>query len=215
MRSHYKEGDVITQADFDILKQEVEDKFNSSQFELGKTVFFDNNVGISRLSFRKDYPTNKIVKSLKEAEIFISKNKPSAYIYFGYGSNLVTSKILNKTNFQYNLDSTIYQLNQMIDFIENTKIKTVNPKNITFKSSNEELPVEMEERIQTMLKSSDMETFNLGWKILFEYDYLKSLDKFFLIIAKANKKSYAYRKKTRSIEQKLNYIKEQFSNCKF
>ena len=48
-----------------------------------------------------------------------------------------------------------------------------------------------------MLKSSDVETFNLGWKLLFEYDHVTSKDKFLLIIAQANSRTFWNRTKGR------------------
>jgi len=66
-----------------------------------------------------------------------------------------------------------------------------------------------------MLKSTDQETFQLGWTILFEYDHELCRDQFYLIISKADNMSYYRRKRTRVIEQKLKTIKSFYLNKNF
>jgi hypothetical protein len=70
-------------------------------------------------------------------------------------------------------------------------------------------------KLGNMLQSPDKETFMLGWKILFNYNHEKHADKFLLLIGKANTMSYYSRVRSREIEMKLDYIKNQFKNLKF
>lgn len=207
MRERYKLEDTILKIDYDNIKAEVRDKWKYSYFEVGKPVFFDKNVQISRKDFKNIYKDNKVVKSLHEADIYIAKTAPTTWMYFGNKSELKFKDYNNNAIFYLN------QINNCIDFI-NFKGKVVDPKTIEFKSVNGKLPQEMIEKLGNMLNSKDSETFNLGWEILFTYDYLQSIDDFFLLIAKANPQSYHQRRKTRTIEQKLNLIKQNYQNCK-
>ena len=80
MFKNYKEGDVILEADYLMLQQEITKKYNSvKKLEENKTVFFNKSVQMSRTEFKKQYPTNKIVHNVKEADYFITKNKPNLY----------------------------------------------------------------------------------------------------------------------------------------
>ena len=51
-----------------------------------------------------------------------------------------------------------------------------------------------------MLKSSDLEMFNLGWKSLWQYNYVTNKDTILLIFGTANRKSLKDRVKSKSIE---------------
>lgn len=207
MREKYKLEDTILKTDYDNIIAEVNNKWVYTPFEAGKSVFFNKNVQISRKDFKNIYKDNKVVKSLHEADIYIAKTAPTTWIYFGNKNQLKFEEFGTNAAFYLN------QINNCIDFI-NFKGKVVDPKTIEFKSVNGKLPQEMIEKLGNMLNSKDSETFNLGWEILFTYDYLQSIDDFFLLIAKANPQSYYQRRKTRTIEQKLNLIKQNYQNCK-
>ena len=86
---------------------------------------------------------------------------------------------------------------------------------VKFTNNSEELPDEMVERIGSMLKSRDKETFDLGMKILFQYDHVKSLNKFYLLLAGANSYSWYRRVRSRTTEPKIKFIKSKFSNHRF
>lgn len=206
----YKEGDTLTKADYDQIKQLLDTKWTKSvNLEPGKTVYFDKNVQVSRNEFKKQYPDNKIIHDLSKANYYIAKEKPHFWFSFYNINSLV---IGNSNNWRY--AGYLENLNKAIDFI-NGNVNIVNPESIKFKSANDNLPQEMVDKIQMMLQSPDVETLNLGLSILFQYDHEKCLDQFYLLLSRANYNSWWRRKKSRVIEQKIKFIKSKFQNYKF
>ena len=180
----------------------------SVNLEPGKTVFFDKSVQTSRTEFKKQYSDNKVIQDLSKADYYITNQKPSFWFNFNNGNQTVLQKGSWRT------DTYLESFNKAIDFI-NGNISIVNPETIKFKAANDDLPQEMVAKIQQMLQSPDVETLNLGMTILFQYDHEKCLDQFYLLLAKANSRSWWRRKKTRVIEQKIKFIKSQFLNHRF
>jgi hypothetical protein len=210
---NYKEGDTITEKEYIDINNAVSAKWNDKckTLELNKTVYFDKNVQTSRTEFKKQFPTNKIVHSLKDAHYYITNNKPNIWISF-YQKK---SRILNVSEFnKYYFNKTITGLNECVDFINSENI-IINAAHIKFKSEESELPQEMKEKLTSMLGSDDKETFDLGWNILFQYDHIKSMDDFHLIISKASTRGFWKRKKSRVIEQKLKQIKANYPNSRY
>jgi len=205
----YKVGDTLLKSDYDQIHALLDSKWKKSvNLEPGKAVFFDKNVQTSRTEFKKQYPDNKVIQNLSKADYYITNQKPSFWYSF-YNTNQLV--IENKN---WRSDHYLENLNKAIDFI-NGNINIVNPETIKFKAANDDLPQEMVAKIQQMLQSPDVETLNLGMTILFQYDHEKCLDQFYLLLAKANNISWWRRKKTRVIEQKIKFIKLQFSNHRF
>lgn len=206
----YKEGDTLTKADYDQINALLDSKWKKAvNLEPGKTVYFDKNVQVSRNEFKKQYPDNKIIHDLSKADYYIAKEKPHFWFSFYNISSIV---IGYGNNWRY--AGYLENFNKAIDFI-NGDVNIVNPETIRFKSANDNLPQEMVDKIQMMLQSSDVETFNLGMSILFQYDHEKCLDQFYLLLAKANNVSFWRRKKSRVIEQKIKFIKSKFQNHRF
>lgn len=206
----YKEGDTLTKADYDQINALLDAKWKKSvNLEPGKTVYFDKNVQVSRNEFKKQYPDNKIIHDLSKADYYITKEKPNFWFNF---YNVSSTVIGSGNNWRYAL--YLERLNEAIDFI-NGDVNIVNPESIRFKSANDNLPQEMVDKIQMMLQSPDVETFNLGMSILFQYDHEKCLDQFYLLLAKASSKTWWKRKKSRVIEQKIKFIKSKFQNHRF
>ena len=217
MRQHYKENDVLLKTDYDNLLNEISTKWEEkTTLKPGETVYFDKNVQISRNEFKKQFPTNKIVKDASKARYYVGNNRPTFWVSFYQNGNNHNQIILNKSlsGYRNNHLDIIRELNEAIDFV-NGEAKVVNPASITFKTEYGELPDDMMERLTTMLKSSDAETFNLGWKLLFEYDHIVSKDKFLLIIAKANSRTFWSRTKGRVIEQKFKQFKTFYPLLRF
>lgn len=217
MRQHYKENDVLLKTDYDNLLNEISTKWEEkATLKPGEPVYFDKNVQISRNEFKKQFPTNKVVKDASKAKYYISNNKPYIWVSFYQNGGNHTQKALDKNlnGYRNNHLDIIRNLNEAIDFV-NGETKVVNPASITFKTEHGELPDDMMERLTTMLKSSDIETFNLGWKLLFEYDHVTSKDKFLLIIAQANSRTFWRRTKGRVIEQKFKQFKTFYPLLRF
>ena len=219
MRKHYKENDVLLKTDYDNLLQEINTKWEEkATLKPGEPVYFDKNVQTSRNEFKKQFPTNKVVKDANKAKYYIGNNRPNVWVSFyqnnigGNHSQIILNK--NLTSYRNNHLDIIKDLNEAIDFV-NGEAKVVNPASITFKTEHGELPDEMVERLTTMLKSSDVETFNLGWKLLFEYDHVTSKNKFLIVIAQANRNNFWRRTKGRVIEQKFKQFKTFYPLLRF
>lgn len=209
---NYKEGDSITKAEYDALNNalSIKQKPNSKKLEENKTVFFDKSVQTSRTEFKKHFPTNKIVSNIKDGYYYITNNRPSCYLYFQQRNVLK----FDKSDFNWRLKEKIVEVNKMVDFA-NSEVVILSPEAIKFNYTNEDLPVEMHEKIINMLSSSDKETFDLGWKILFEYNHLNCINDFYLIISKSNPGAFWKRTKSRITESKLKQIKSHFPNSRF
>ena len=202
----YKEGDILTKADYNQICALLDAKWKKSvNLEPGKTVYFDKNVQVSRNEFKKQYPDNKIIYDLSKAHYYITKER----LNFWFSFYNVSSVVIGSGN-----NWRLERLNKAIDFI-NSDVNIVTPESIKFKSANDNLPQEMVDKIQMMLQSPDVETFNLGMSILFQYDHEKCLDQFYLLLAKASSKTWWKRKKSRVIEQKIKFIKSKFQNHRF
>jgi hypothetical protein len=217
MRQHYKENDVLLKTDYDNLLDEISTKWEEkATLKPGEPVYFDKNVQISRNEFKKQFPTNKVVKNANKARYYIGNSKPYFWVsFYQNGSNQSRIILNNNLNgYRDNYLDIIRELNEAIDFV-NGEAKVVNPASITFKTEHGELPDDMMERLTTMLKSSDIDTFNLGWKLLFEYDHIVSKDKFLLIIAQANSRTFWSRTKGRVIEQKFKQFKTFYPLLRF
>lgn len=216
MFKNYKEGDIIFETDYNNIKSEIDRKWNIKNrgIEEGKKICFEKSVSIPRREFKKNYPKNPIVHNIKEADIIVAKHKPHLYIGFGYGSNKKNQTTLDKINFKYGLDSTLLNLNNCIDYLNNETIKIISPESIVINGEGGELSDESIEKLTLMLKSSDIETVNLGMKILFNHDHTINTSKFFLILCQANKTTWYRRTKSRSIEQKIKYITSLYPNHK-
>ena len=209
MIKNYKTGDTLFKKDFDDILDKLKKIEVTNTLEENKTVFFNKNVQISRKEFKKQYPTNKIVHDLSKADYYIDNDHTTyPYFYFGYNTKINLDTHWRSAN-------NLKELNLCIDLINNVKVEFIYASSIKFKSSNSDLPDEMVDRIIQMLKSSDQETFQLGWTILFEYDYELYKDKFLAIISQANHWSFYKRKKTRVIEQKLKTLKTFYPNKNF
>jgi hypothetical protein len=205
----YTYGNTLLKSDYDQINALLDAKWKKAvNLEPGKTVYFDKNVQTSRTEFKKQYPDNKVIQNLSKADYYITNQKPSFWFNFNNGNQTVLQKGSWRT------DTYLESFNKAIDFI-NGNISIVNPETIKFKAANDDLPQEMVAKIQQMLQSPDVETLNLGIAILFQYDHEKCLDQFYLLLAKANSRSWWRRKKTRVIEQKIKFIKSQFLNHRF
>jgi len=206
---NYKSGDTITAKEYQDLIAELDARWeNKGKIEPGKTVYFDKNIQISRKEFKKQYPDNPIVYDLSKANYYVADYKPHVWISFH------NSPSVKLDDAGWRGESRITQLNKIVDFINSNAIR-INSKAIKFKSENEEIPQETIQKIQQMLQSPDKETLDLGIKILFQYNHVKCLDTFYVLLARANSMTWWRRTKSRVTEQKIKFIKEQFSNHRF
>jgi hypothetical protein len=213
MIKQYKPGDTLLKVDYDNIKNKLNNLPKSSTLEEGKTVYFNKDVQTSRTEFKKQYPTNKIVHDLSKANYYISNSLPYINYFFGPNSPQTATLIIPENTWRSK--EALDNLNLGCILANTPELKLIFPENIKFKTSNTDLPEEMIERITSMLKSSDHETFNLGWNILWEYDHDLNRDKFLVILANSHPMSYYKRKKSRIIEQKLKTLKTFYPNKNF
>jgi hypothetical protein len=213
MIKQYKLGDTLLKVDHDNIKDKLNNLPKSYTLEEGKTVYFNKAVQTSRTEFKKQYPTNKIVHDLSKANYYISNSLPYINYFFGINSPRNATFIIPENTWRSK--EALDNLNLGCILANTPELKLIFPENIKFKTSNTDLPEEMIERITSMLKSSDHETFNLGWNILWEYDHDLNRDKFLVILAKSNGNTYWRRKKSRIIEQKLKTLKTFYPNKNF
>jgi hypothetical protein len=112
-----------------------------------------------------------------------------------------------------------YVLRNMNDAIENYNVVAsgtlILDKHIKFNNDKEGLTPETAANIRRLLGSSDLETFKLGFSLLFNHDYEKEKDLFFLCLASANTHCWYRREKTILSRNIISKIKFDFPNSKF
>ena len=213
MIKQYKPGDTLLKTDYDDITEKLRKIPKTTILEEGKTIYFNKSVQISRKEFKKQYPTNKIVHELSKANYYITNDLPHIHYYFEHSSVTSATRIIPEQDWRSK--EALASLNLGNTLINIPDLKVIYPNNIKFKSANSDLPEEMVERITSMLKSPDKETFQLGWTILWEYDHDLCRDKFLTILSKADGMSYYRRTKSRVIEQKLKTLKTFYPNKNF
>lgn len=179
-KHHHRDNEYYSNNNFD------------EKFIIDKKVFiheiYKYKSSLPPISFLKKICT--IVNSPLDAEIVI----------YDYLADL-------KLNIQAHIeDETIKILNIYYKLLQNTNCKLIDSSclvfsdNIINKFTEDKLPEDVKQSISMMLKSNDIETFNLGWKLLWKYNYVKNIKAFSYIIKNANKKSFYNRTKPNEIE---------------
>lgn len=215
MIKQYKPGDTLLKTDYDDIKEKLRKLPKTTILEEGKTVYFNKSVQTSRTEFKKQYPTNKIIHDLSKANYYITNDLPYVNYYFSNNASGTQASTFIIPEQSWRSKEALASFNLGNTLINIPDLKVIYPNNIKFKSANSDLPEEMVERITSMLKSPDKETFQLGWTILWEYDHDLCRDKFLVILSKADGMSYYRRTKSRVIEQKLKTLKTFYPNKNF
>lgn len=208
----YQNGDSISETTWDSIK----DAFNSKVVKKAGDVFttgeincyIDSNVKFSRKEFKENFPNVKIVRDVSKANVVIVNEDFIPRIYFGsngsyqFGERRWGTKVL--------------EVNRVVEIANAGDIIIVPANTVKFKTGElKEFTEENITSIGSMLKSPDKEVFNLGLTLLFQYDHVKNVDTFYLLMAKANNMSWYRRKRSRLTEPKIQWIKAQFQNHKF
>lgn len=205
----YKIGDTITLQEYTDIAKELRLKWKLGELEPGQPTYFEPSVNLSRRKFKEEYPDTPIVRDLSKAHNYIVKDSPDPHIYFGQNTSYTFH------SGKYWIQNYLNDLNKAIDFINLEDKNLVFYENIKFKAAELELNEDMMAKLQSMLQSRDQESFNMGWRILFNHNHEKDHEKFILLIGRADQFSYYKRKKSREIEPKLNYLKQIYKNFKF
>jgi hypothetical protein len=201
------DGEIYTQAMHDELKRVLQEKatYVNKLPEQG-TVFIDSS-RIPKKEFKRLYPNFKYTTDPKLATISIVTDDN-----FYFPENWLKSHIGKPAKGGY-------VLRNMNDAIENYNVIVIGTlildKHIKFNNDKEGLTPETAANIRRLLGSSDLETFKLGFSLLFNHDYEKEKDLFFLCLASANAHCWYRREKTILSRNIMSKIKFDFPNSKF
>ena len=200
-------ADVYTQEMHDELKRVLTEKatFINKLPEEG-TVFIDSRK-IPKREFKRLYPHIKQTTDPKLATFSIVAddyiNFPETWLKSNIGK-AVTSPYMIKE-----IDEAVRTYNAV-----NEKVLILD-KHVSFNNDKEGLTPETATNIRRLLGSSDLETFKLGFTLLFNHDYEKEKDLFFLCLSSANPYSWWQREQTTLSKNILSKIKSDFPNSKF
>ena len=201
------DGEIYTQGMHDELKRVLQEKatYVNKLPEQG-TVFIDSS-RIPKKEFKRLYPNFKYTTDPKLATISIVTDDN-----FYFPENWLKSHIGKPAKGGY----VIRNIN---DAIENYNVIVIGTlildKHIKFNNDKEGLTPETAANIRRLLGSSDLETFKLGFSLLFNHDYEKEKDLFFLCLASANAHCWYRREKTILSRNIMSKIKFDFPNSKF
>lgn len=208
----YQNGDSISETTWD----NIVNVFNSKVVKKAGDVFttgemncyIDSNVKFSRKEFKENFPNVKIVRDVSKANVVIINEHFIPSIWFGSNRNYQLG--------QSRWNTQAPEVNKVVEIANAGDIIIVPANTVKFKTGElKEFTEENIASIGSMLKSPDKEVFNLGLTLLFQYDHVKNVDTFYLLMAKANNMSWYKRKRSRLTEPKIQWIKAQFQNHKF
>ena len=208
----YQNGDSISETTWDSIK----DAFNSKVVKKAGDVFttgemncyIDSNVKFSRKEFKENFPNVKIVRDVSKANVVIINEHFIPRIWFG------SNKSYQLRQSRWNTQA--FEVNKVVEIANVDDVIIVPANTVKFKAGElKEFTEENIASIGSMLKSPDKEVFDLGLTLLFQYDHVKNVDTFYLLMAKANNMSWYRRKRSRLTEPKIQWIKAQFQNHKF
>ena len=189
----YKVGDKITQVKYNTLNSEVSKiKFTKHTLRMEKK-FYSSKSEMPRLKFKKNYPNNKIVYDIDEADIFIlAENNIYNYISFSnwnMGSyHQLTEKVIDAHDI-----NTVNNL-FLVSKINHIGKPIIRDSEILYKG---EIPREMSTgeylSISRMMSSGEKEMMNLGLEMLLGFDHSMNEERYVLILAQT-KNSYMLKK---------------------
>jgi len=208
----YQDGDSISETTWD----NIVDVFNSKVVKKAGDVFttgeincyIDSNVKFSRKEFKENFPNVKIVRDVSKANVVIINEAFIPRMWFGGSGNYQFAEKRGGTQTP--------EVNKVVEIANLDGITIVHANTVKFKTGElKEFTEENIASIESMLKSPDKEVFNLGLTLLFQYDHVKNVDTFYLLMTKASPMSWYRRKRSRLTEPKIQWIKAQFQNHKF
>ncbi len=202
-----RDGEVYTQEMHDELKRVLQEKATYvNKLPKEGTVFIDSS-RIPKKEFKKLYPHLKYTTDPKLATISIVADD-----HFYFPENWLRNHVGKPV-------TGGYVIRNMNDAIENYNVVAsgtlILDKHIKFNNDKEGLTPETAANIRRLLGSSDLETFKLGFSLLFNHDYEKEKDLFFLCLASANAHCWYRREKTILSRNIISKIKFDFPNSKF
>lgn len=208
----YQNGDSISQTTWNSIKDAFDSKVVKKAGDVFTTgeinCYIDSNVKFSRKEFKENFPNVKIVRDVSKANVAIINEAFIPGIWFGGNGSYKFG--------EYRWGTKILEVNRVVEIANAGDIIIVPANTVKFKTGElKEFTEENIASIGSMLKSPDKEVFDLGLTLLFQYDHVKNVDTFYLLMAKANNMSWYRRKRSRLTEPKIQWIKAQFQNHKF
>ena len=162
---------------------------------------------IPKREFKRLYPHLKQVNNPKLATFSIVSTDqfyfPESWLRNQIGKVIRGNYILNSIN------NAIEYYNSVIT------TKVILDKNVKLNNDKQGLTPETATNIRRLLGSSDLETFKLGYSLLFNHDYEKEKDLFLLCLASANTHCWYKRERTILSKNIIGKIKSDFPNIKF
>ena len=208
----YQSGDAIFETTWDSIKDAINSKVVKKAGDVFTTgeinCYIDSNVKFSRKEFKENFPNVKIVRDVSKANVAIINKDFIPHMWFGSSRNYQLG--------ERRWGTQAHDVNRVVEIANVDGITIVHANTVKFKTGElKEFTEENIVSIESMLKSPDKEVFNLGLTLLFQYDHVKNVDTFYLLMAKANNMSWYRRKRSRLTEPKIQWIKAQFQNHKF
>lgn len=208
----YQSEDSISETTWDSIKDAINSKVVKKAGDVFTTgeinCYIDSNVKFSRKEFKENFPNVKIVRDVSKANVAIINEDFIPHIWFGGSRNYQLG--------EKRWGTKAPEVNRVVEIANVDGITIVHANTVKFKTGElKEFTEENIASIGSMLKSSDKEVFNLGLKLLFQYDHVKNVNTFYLLMAGANNISWYRRTRSRLTEPKIKWIKAQFQNHKF
>lgn len=162
---------------------------------------------IPKREFKRLYPHLKQVNNPKLATFSIVSSDD-----FYFPDSLLRRRIGKLVHGNYMLTT----VNNAIEYYNSVITrKVILDKDVKLNNDKQGLTLETATNIRRLLGSSDLETFKLGYNLLFNHDYEKEKDLFLLCLASANGHCWYRRERTILSKNIIAKIKSDFPNIKF
>jgi hypothetical protein len=201
--------------EFEIYTQEMHDELvrviNEGKEYITKLpeegVVYISSKKIPKREFKRLYPH---IKQVTDPSLATFSIVSSVETYFP--DTWLSQNIGKPVRGRYTLNSINNGIDHYNDAISG---KLMLDKDVRLNNDKEGLTPETAKNIRRLLGSSDLETFKLGFNLLFNHDYEKEKDLFFLCLASANTYCWWKRERTTLSKNIISKIKSDYPNSKF
>lgn len=201
------ENDIYTQEIHDELVRVIEEEKEYIKKIPEEGIVYIASKKIPKREFKRLYPHIKQVTNPTNATFSIVSTDQ---FYFP------ETWLRNQTGKVIRGSYTLNSINNAIEYYNGVVTgKLILDKDVKLNNDKQGLTLETATNIRRLLGSSDLETFKLGYSLLFNHDYEKEKDLFLLCLASAN--TYCWYKRERTILSKniITKIKSDYPNIKF
>ena len=201
------ENDIYTQEIHDELVRVIEEEKEYIKKIPEEGIVYIASKKIPKREFKRLYPHIKQVTDPRTATFSIISNDD---VYFP--KDWLKNQIGNIARGRW-LNSSV---NNAIEYYNSAIAgKLMLDKDVKLNNDKQGLTLETATNIRRLLGSSDLETFKLGYGLLFNHDYEKEKDLFLLCLASANTYCWYKREKTILSKNIITKIKSDYPNIKF